>query len=847
LLLLALAAYFYALPAASDPYRAMPAQTTLVVELNDSDQAERLSGPESAAADWKQILQTPLLSGMREDAKLAGALFKSSQTLYPAFVHGKLLAGFTLLAADSMHAILAVDLRQDFDLKSVLPANITAGMVLENRFKGHTLFTVRLSNGARTAIAQSGSLLIFSRKTYLVEDALERLTSQTFALKTAPAWMEFQPNAPIRMLVPVESMAKLLEQNLKAPWQNLASLLRDNVRWVGLAYDGKETHGLVESTGFMSTMKNWGTSASDPVFSILPDHTAFLATASYDNRLAFWKSDDAPAFRKYVQPWTSGQASVVITNPLSEGMKEEQFVVMAAPDTAAAVSSLVGYGKDKGMLDTRDYQTFRLYTFLNNALLLPVTGDNPAFRNPACALIGNYVVFASSRPALEIWIDKYIVNQTLANQTDFLAAYSQADHQANGSIWFNMAQLEGLMRQLFGARATEPAGEGPLPGLGFIGLSLKTRSDALIDVQVSAGGHGAQTEQTGIVWRTALGAVAATQPYLLTSRAGTSRILIQDVQGELNCLDLNGTVLWKRQIGARIKSGIYGMDYHGNDSDCYLFNTEKNVWLMDENGKDVEGYPLFLQSGAANGLTLVDFDLSRKYSYFIACRNGNLYGYDQYGRPLTGWNPQGGVGQVSHPMVHFQSDHKDYCCVLNDAGQLRVFGRNGAPRRPPIQIGAVSGPIQANLSADHPNIIGFTADGGVISCNPESGQVLVKPGRLGSGKFHGFCSSRAPNDLTLIFGVQGGVFGQITWKDPHWITQKFPGSLDTLFAPSPATIGLLDRGRSRIWLLDKNNNRIPGFPLAGSTPFALSPVPGDPKESMLIAGNGTFVYAYKLQ
>ena len=57
-------------------------------------------------------------------------------------------------------------------------------------------------------------------------------------------------------------------------------------------------------------------------------------------------------------------------------------------------------------------------------------------------------------------------------------------------------------------------------------------------------------------------------------------------------------------------------------------------------------------------------------------------------------------------------------------------------------------------------------------------------------------------------------------------------------------IGLLNRTAQKIYLLDNKGKMAPGFPLAGSTPFVVTPL--KPGGQLAVVGYGPSVYAYRL-
>jgi hypothetical protein len=543
-----------------------------------------------------------------------------------------------------------------------------------------------------------------------------------------------------------------------------------------------------------------------------------------------------------------------VTEPFSAGLCDDRFVVLGVRDSAEALRSLRAYGRERGSLQAPDeYQTFEIFEFLSPSVLEPFAGPGCSFQHPVCAMIGGYVVFADNRPGLELWIDKYIVNQTLTNRTDVLQLLGQRGGRGLGWLYLNTAYLPALFKHLVPESVqSRPSADLPaLARLGLWGFDLQDgpgrQLRARPAVQPTA---AAASAQTSILWKTPLAAGAITAPYVVGPPGENARVsvLIQDEQFQLYCLDAEGEVRWRRQLPSRLLSAVHGIDYLGNQSVGYLFNTAESIWLLDEAGNDLEGFPLQLQSEATNGVTVVDFDGNAQFSFFIACANGNVYGYDQFGRPLPGWNPQPGQGRVDHPLLHFQRGGKDYLVALNRAGRLSAFGRTGERRFPAVAWGGkFPGPPQVDTGRLSPRIVAFDAGGVAHICNLSGQTFSVK---IGAGRDGPALGVFAPlvgdaryefavleNDRIKALGYSGDGLKPV-------FNRTLPARQDTVFAAPGQRLGTLSRAKRQVLLLDGRGHTVAGFPLAGSTPFALSDRLRKNREDILLVGYGANLYAY---
>ncbi|MBC7774353.1 MAG: hypothetical protein H7246_02860 [Phycisphaerae bacterium] len=358
--------------------------------------------------------------------------------------------------------------------------------------------------------------------------------------------------------------------------------------------------------------------------------------------------------------------------------------------------------------------------------------------------------------------------------------------------------------------------------------------------------------ETNVLWKAMFVAPLITQPYLVEQPEGKTVALVQDLKFNLYCLDLkNGALLWSKFLGDKIISDIQGIDFYGNGTKCYTFSSSSRIYTLDENGRDVDGFPLKLPDMATNATTVVDFDHSTKFSYFVACDNGKIYGFGHLGKPLDGWNAFSIHGIVRQPILHFQHKGKDYLAVLTDTGLLSVFGRDGSLRFPPIQLdelppeaksggGTFKYAMYVDLNAPGLRIYCANTMGKVFACDLQGKVLEQQSGKPGSVAAFGQLAGDGRFELAVLDGKNLSVS---TWDKPLFKTQ-FPEKQHLLFFLKNNYIGTVDRQGRRVWLLDSKGNVAAGFPLGGNTAFEFGRLNG---VDMLVVGNGNSVWAYRVR
>jgi len=869
-ILIAALLLFLFLPRNVGAFRALPAQTSFLLECNGLLRAKILTD-KTPDTHWREVMHSSLFDRCFDDTEAALQLFKHDPNIFRAFAKNKALAAFSLHPADSLHALFALELDEDFDLERVLKTNKLTPKYFPHQFHGNDIFNVHLSKTERLEVAVSGRLLLFSRRATLIEDALAQLENTHNWWADRP-YISDLPEATLRLHLRPAALAEQWRNQMNPRWRGLPDLLARNVAWFGLSWDGKEMQTLAETNGFLSSLSSWGETPANSIFNVLPDNTAFLARVGLGHIPEFFREigdGRASDFEQYVLPWVGAEAAFAVTEPLSPSLTGDRLLLLSVRDSALAVSKLRAFGKERGTMPIASgpYQMFEMFGFQSSSLLKPLLNDDEAFRNPVCTFVDGFAVFAPDRSSLEIFLDKYLVNQTLAANTDFLQLQQKATQKGFASFLLNTAYLPSLLRNISGIE-----GEASFAKTGFIaaewlpGLGRKAKP-VLVSQALSQ-----PLAETDILWKSVLVAPVITQPYLVEQPEGKIFVLVQDLKNNLHCLDAqNGESSWSRPLPDRIFSDIRGIDFYGNGMQCYTFSTASQIFTLDEKGRDVQGFPFKLPAPATNAVTVVDFDKSTKFNYFVVCDNGKIYGFGHLGRPLEGWNGVAipafakdkttvdkketrGENPVRQPILHFQHKGKDYLAVLTESGLLSVFGRDGALRFEPVlleketaeenETWLFTSPMKVDLGAPAPRIYCANTAGKIFACDLQgkvSAQQVGKPGSLVSfGQLTGDASFEwaALGEKSLRIGTWGkGVIATSS-------KAQFPDRKPQIFIPKNQRIGLVDPQRRRVWLLDEAGKTMAGFPLGGNTVFEFGLLNG---VNMLVVGNGNGVWAYRVR
>ncbi len=737
-------------------------------------------------------------------------------------------------------------------------AHAEVSRVITSTYYGRKIHTVYFSDKQSFALAAYRNLLIIAPLPLLVEEAIGRLEWRNSSLVRQKDFRRVLPYGATagaqpfqRVYLQAAQLPRLLADIVAAEgltgleqWKNHAAWLR--MDW----HEQGETQRLT-GVWLPNSAAGWADALADhtpmPIgqyLPVIPDNVTWAGAGA----LSKWIPPVHLHFKKYIEPWAKREMALALGQAKGAGMESEWFLVVPVKDMALAEQRLAELADKDGLLKDYVYQTFRVRQLMSENLL-PLGPQS----NPFYVFLDNFVVFASSQAAIEVWIDCFVAGKTLANDPQLLAL--QTAKLPAGSFWCYLParRLETLVKRFMQPSSHLPEQMAQL----FGGMVLQGyKRESLLQWEGYRTSQAPQADGATVVWKALLSAPAITPPYPVEDQSSQQTfIAVQDSAFRLFLLGPSGEVRWSKALDGPVLSAIQQMDYYSDGSTAMLLNTAHNIYLLDLQGANVGNFPLPLQSPATNGVAVVNFDGGQQIGFFVACANGNLYGFDRLGRPLPGWNPLTNVGKVRFPLVHFYKEDKDYLVILNDKGVLRVHRRDGGERQPPRllegmflsppywQVSDKSNRIVAMNSAGMVHVIGLQQEYFRVACSAGAGKDVRLAFVSAVGDERKDYAVAAAQELALYAYGEGNRFGRV-------FSRTLDAPLDDVFGvelPGTSTdhIGALSRTAGKIYLCDAAGNLHPGFPLAGHTRFFTADLYRNGRPVVVVA-YGDSVYAYAL-
>lgn len=810
------------------------------------------------------------------DFKTFDKLFYQNESNQNFIKTGKTLAATQVSQAktsDFLYIIRNEDI--EIDLVNVYQKWLaTAGKAKDFVSENRSIFEFEITQNEKVAACFTNDLLLISKHTFLIEKAILQLDNTNNNIPSNPDFKKIRnktgQNTDFSIYLNFIALRTYLSQFIKQAYFETLQNFANKGTWAGLDitllendFDINGYFSTNPKNRFLKALKQEKLPDNISIAKILPDNIAFSMNFNSRNIKKFIANKKAATtfFNTYFENWLGESITYVISEPTDNQLDKFQFWIAEVKDYELAIEQLDKLADENGHLETINFPPHQFKNIILDNLFEPVFGkDFLPVRNPYYVIINKkYIIFANDVAALKKVTEKIDFQQTLSQSINYQEFTQNMSQVSNLYIYMNLANTFQVLNQVLNnktATALKP-NFTVLAKLKPIAIQLTPYEDLLV-INMKANFDAKGKQPTSVIWRKELDAAAIIPPKMVKNHDdNSSELIVQDATNKLYLLSTQGEILWTRQLAGKILSEITQIDYYDNGKLQFLFNTTNQIHLIDRNGENVDNFPRKLAAKATNGLTVLDYDGKKNYRIFVACADGNIYGFLKRGEPLNGWSPQANIGIVKQPIEHFIVDNKDYLVALNDTGLLYVFQRDGEQRIAPTNLNLQEQLIYSKLYFDDldtnaKRVVVMDIKGKAYVSNLR-GDYFNLDMKIGSDKDVRFCmvdligTKRkdyivlSEQNLRLNYYEQDGKFR-------HKLSKKLPVSQDDIFEirlNGKPFLGTSSTENNQIFLLNKNFKIIQDFPLAGSTKFEITDFFNDGKNILTVA-NENMIYAYRL-
>lgn len=823
--------------ATSDPWRAVPTDAAMVVEVSDPLRTwDRWTG---TSLLWKNLLELPVAAELDAAMGRLADLAEGDPAIAGSIGAASVLVAIAPGPGTSARTIFILHLPDEKSWGKIGTAISDGGKLPSVHVEWHDGLGLISSDTDMLLAAKAGLAGVGTPRTSSFLDACSTLSADSEA----------------HLVVNIGLLPQLLAQWFKAGAVDALGL---HAGWA--AFDLRVRPEVLLLSGLLQGARDTaliagGALRPSPPRSLPADVNAFTQFNLGD--AATWidaHERNGDAATRALLDWSDGRITIATAAGDSSGV--HRFALLGTTDADLTWRSLAALCDSIGC-DTARHRDQALVRMDVQGLLEQVLGPRfAAIERPWYTVLGGEALFCDDPTAMRAAIDAWLDGTGLGDDMSIAAFFQDHAGEADRASWWQLrASREPMIAtandaaapvlrshaRLFDAFGNALLSRSPAKdGRAYISIALETASN---DAMLSKGtGPTADAPaMPGTLWQLDLPAPLARKPWIVRNHAnGTKEVLAQDQGNNIHLISATGRLLWSRTLDGPVLGDVRQVDRFRNGKLQLLFNTAGAVHLIDRNGKDVPGFPITLPEKASAPLAAIDYEGDRDYRILLPTVEGRVLNYDMNAKPVEGWAPTVLPRVATEPVRFLRVHGKDHLLLIDGAGGLHVRDRRGATRYAPKL--ALNDP--AEVIAVTP---GLTIEATTITW-------LARDGTQHTASLDGKKDNTAaePADHLVITDVNGrGIRTHANELTIGTGDKSRSRSFDAPIISAPLYFDLGDRwlvgavSSDGAHLLDAEGDDLPGSPFATQVPFSIADLNLD-RRFEVIVGTGNGITAYRL-
>ena len=326
-------------------------------------------------------------------------------------------------------------------------------------------------------------------------------------------------------------------------------------------------------------------------------------------------------------------------------------------------------------LQSSTYLNKEINYILDNKLTSNIFGERFDFPNQNFfVVIDDFFIFSQSASNLEYIIDNYISGNTLNNNRNFTRFKQNISDKSNAFFYINPVKL-------FERISSNYETSLDIDSLNnFTGLSYQITNNSSYQINnLSLSYDEDFKESIKEKWFVQLDTITNMRPQIIYNHSLKENVVvIQDLAKKLYYFTNKKQFRWTKNLNELIIGNISQGDFFRNNKNQMLFNSSKNIYMLDRYGRDVERFPLKIKGSTKVQHSLFDYNKSKRYRIMIPKNDNSIQNFDSKGKKVIGWKYSDN-NTINQQLSHYKYKDKDY--IINSSEkELNLLAINGKSR-----------------------------------------------------------------------------------------------------------------------------------------------------------------------
>jgi hypothetical protein len=485
----------------------------------------------------------------------------------------------------------------------------------------------------------------------------------------------------------------------------------------------------------------------------------------------------------------------------------------------------------KTLIKTKNYKSYNNYKG-KEILEIPEKEKIDSINNPLLreinleklVIIDDFLFISNSLKSLKSVIENYLLKNTYQysenykNSESFMSKESSFDiNSKNGSL-INFSKLIGIK---------------PIKNK-FNNVKFQiVNEDKILHINGVIDGYNKENINKKIskIFSTKIKGEITMNPHFVTNHITKAKeIVVQDNDHYLYLISNQGKVIWKKKLIGKILGKIKQVDIYKNGRLQLIFVTNKRLYVLDRNGKEVSPFPKVFRDEITQPLSVFDYDNNKNYR-FLVTQNNELLMYNSKGKIVKGFKYEKSNDIIYSPK-HYRIKSKDIIVVRTEKG-LKILNRRGK-----IRI-----KIKENIKFSNSDIYRLN---NYLICTSEKGNLVQidMNGSVSTRKLNLSNNHKINSKYNLVLIIDGNKLTSLNKS----IDLPFGNYSDPLIFSynKKKKFSIFDNQSKKIYLFDDKLNLFDSFPLYSISNIDLNNIDKDQNLELILAEDESSIRLYDI-
>jgi hypothetical protein len=292
----------------------------------------------------------------------------------------------------------------------------------------------------------------------------------------------------------------------------------------------------------------------------------------------------------------------------------------------------------------------------------------------------DYLLLCNNNITLNSFYNQQINKQLLIKNADFISHQTDLKSNSNMELFINNNYFAQQGEQLINKELLEAykTNIGYIKKTQFVSIQMSATNNKnyLTNIQISFNVNA--NKNTELLWQLDLDTTLNMKPQIVfNSSTNQNVILVQDLKHQVYLINNESKILFKIPIYGTIIGNVNQVDAFNNGKIQYLFNTKNQIYLIDETGKNLQGYPIWIPTGTEFPIQVLDYLGDKSYQIFAVGKYYKIWCYNIQGRLQNGWNPKNYYPNPIQNIQAFNFRNELITYSINQKGMLIFYQTNG--------------------------------------------------------------------------------------------------------------------------------------------------------------------------